>query len=338
MVLITLMTGIFITGISTYFIASALTGDGEDNNNTNPRYSDGSSPQGSGGVDVVPSEPIDITLLRTNFNDADMVYHFYYEDGPPDFDRHQIIDPNGFIELVAYRAQYGKISIYTHVPVVFFTEYSEITGNVYITAANPREVYDRIIIIDPGHGGSDTGAVVNNIDESSIVMDISRYLYQMFQHSDSGIRAFMTRHDDVNILNADRAHFASAIGDLLVSVHANTFVYDSRVTGTETLFAPHSYMDIYDNSGRVNMNNAAFARIMQDYVSTGLETRDRGIVERTDLGVLNSATIPAALIEIDFMTNPAVLANLTNSAHQQRVARAIYNGIVAAFNQASILE
>jgi N-acetylmuramoyl-L-alanine amidase len=215
--------------------------------------------------------------------------------------------------------------LHTNMPSVFSIETVDdagvSTGYVYIRVLSLRETYGgRIVVIDPGHGGHDVGAPVPGVFESHLTLQIALRLFELFQDSESGIKAFMTRNDDSFINPADRSAFANGTGDILVSIHTNTYS-SPNVAGTETLYNPLS-----DES-------AALARIIQKHLVAELGTRDRGIVERTDLGVLNGAAIPAVIAEIDFKTNPAALANLQNPAYQQRVAEALYRGIIEAMKE-----
>jgi len=274
---------------------------------------------------------IDISLMRRDFDDFGLVYRFYYADIPLEADRHHIIDTDDIVNEIIFSPSDNSISVFTDIPAVFFAEYSYASGNVYITAANPRVLYNRIVIIDAGHGGADPGAIVGDVWESHIVLAISHYIYALFAESASGIKAYMTRHDDSFVTDTRRSHIANTVGDMFISVHTNTF-HDSTVAGTEMLFNPNSPMDIYGNLGRFDIANAVLARIMQNHVVAELGTRDRGIIERSDLYILNTSAIPTIFIEIDFKTNPAALANLLDSTYQQRVAGALYRGIVEAFS------
>ena len=280
-------------------------------------------------------EVIDISLMQRDFDDFALTYRFYYADAPLETDRHHIIDDDGIVNEIIFNPSDNSISISTDIPAVFFVEYSHTSGNVYITAANPKELYDRIVIIDAGHGGADPGAIVGDVWESHIVLAISHYVYALFAESSSGIKAYMTRHDDSFVSDTHRSHIANTIGDMFISIHTNTFRDDTTVAGTEMLFNSNSPMDIYGNLGRFDIANAALAQIMQNHVVAELGTRDRGIIERSDLYILNTSAIPTIFVEIDFKTNPAALANLLDSTYRQRVASAIYQGIVEAFSLAS---
>ncbi|MCL2376797.1 MAG: N-acetylmuramoyl-L-alanine amidase [Defluviitaleaceae bacterium] len=308
-----LMAAIAI-GIFAYYITNIVAVD-EDAEGRVPRY----------------LEHIDISLLRTNFDDGALVYTFYYENIEVDMWRHHVSDSEGLVYSIMRSPYPSFIRIYTNAPAIFLTEYDYATRTVHITVINPRNVFERIVVIDPGHGGADDGATVGNIRESDIVLDISFYLYALFQNSNSGIKAYMTRIDDSFVEIANRAEFANTVGDMLVSVHTNAYRYSATVAGTETLFLDDSSMDRYGNLGRFNLPNSVFSQIMQDHLVEELGTRDRGLVERPDLRLLNESSIPAAYVEIDFKTNPQALANLTNSQYQQRIAQALYEGIVHAF-------
>jgi len=313
---------IVAVGVLIYLIGNALAIDTNTNiNNFGWRLSE-----------TIDYGPIDISLLRTDFDDAAMVYRFYYENRPLDISRHHIVDPDDLVQFVAFNPQYNQISIFTHVPVMFHVEHNSSTDNVYLFATNPRYIYDKIVVIDPGHGGADTGAIVGNVRESDLVLEISLRIYELFQQSDSGIKVYMTRHDDSTVLNSMRSHMANTIGDLLVSVHTNAYENSQSAAGTEVLFHPVGLMSAFGNTGRINISNARFAQIVQDDLIAELGTRDRGILERRDLLLLNTATVPTAYIEIDFKTNPAALANLTDPNYQQRVAQTVYNSIVYVFS------
>ena len=226
----------------------------------------------------------------------------------------QIVDADGLVINTALNLAQNQVVLQTLAPVILQVA----GGDVHVLS--PRQVHDRIIVIDPGHGGNDHGAEVGDIRESDIVLGISLYLYDIFANSNSGIVAFMTRHDDSFVWPADRARFSNAVGHMFVSVHTNIFD-DPSVTGTETLYNPMQ-----------NPFNVMLAQIIQTTLVNELGTRDRGIVIRTDLHALNEITIPAVFAEIDFKSNPQALANLTNSEYQQRVAQALYEAIVYAFS------
>jgi len=311
-------------GLFTYFMINALGlgpgNNGEDDDEINmPLY--------------LPH--IDISQLRTSFDDAALFYIFYYEITDFDMARHHIVDDEGLVSYIAHNPEQNGMSIHTHAPVIFFTHYDYDSRNVYITVINPRYIHSRILILDPGHGGDDEGATVGSVRESDITLAISLYLYALFQDSDSGIKVYMTRTDDSTVPNPQRVQTANLVGDMLLSVHTNAYPALASVAGTETLFNDYSAMYHEGNMGRFDILNSVFSQIMQDHLVAELGTRDRGLVERRDLLLINASAIPTAYVEIDFKTNPQALLSLTNPQYQQRIAEALYRGVVEAFAAAA---
>ncbi|MCL2576253.1 MAG: N-acetylmuramoyl-L-alanine amidase [Defluviitaleaceae bacterium] len=237
---------------------------------------------------------------------------------------YRIIDPEGLITSIVYNPHNNTINLQHTLPIYEQREVDETTGFTYIRISNPRAAFDTpIVIIDAGHGGNDIGAPVPEhpeIFESHIVLEIALRLYELFERSDSGITAVMTRTTDTFVSPADRSEIGNTMGDIFISIHTNAFD-DPEVSGTETLFNSIAHPD-----------NGLLAHTMQSHLVAELGTRDRGIIFRNDLEVLNTLTIPAVFVEIDFKTNPQALANLQNGAYQQRIANALYNGIIATFN------
>jgi len=321
-------------GLLAYFIGTALAVDDYDENGY---IADDGDEMYDDYEYAVPSVPPDITLLQTSFDDAALLYILYYANHTFDINRHIIIDNEGLVRFATYSQRYNRLSINTSVPVVVRPIYESSTGNIYIYVINPRDVYDRIVVIDPGHGGLDVGVIIGEHSEADVVLEISLLLYDLFLQSDSGIKAYLTRADDSWVFNAQRTHIANTVGDLLLSVHVNSFVYDTSVAGTETLYRPDGLMELLGNSGRMDMTNTQFSQIAQNHLVAELGTRDRGIRERTDILLLNTSTIPTAYVEVDFITNPAVLANLINPVYQLRVAQALYRAVVEAFMQMPML-
>ena len=236
----------------------------------------------------------------------------------------RIIDPEGLIESIIFRPHNGTITLQHPLPIREERVFDEDTGFTYIRISNPRDAFTGpVIIIDAGHGGNDAGAPVPghpDIRESHIVLEIALRLYGLFQESDSGITPIMTRTTDIFVSPTERSNIGNTFGDKFLSIHTNAYD-DPTVSGTETLI-----------NGFVHSDNAIFAHAIQSHLVAELGTRDRGIIVRNDLYVLNTLEIPAVFAEIDFKTNPEALANLQNGSYQQRVAQALYQGIVSAFN------
>ena len=110
------------------------------------------------------------------------------------------------------------------------------TGSAYeITAKNPQQVYDKVLLLDAGHGGNDPGTSGNGLTEKTMNLTMALKVKSCVENN-SNIKVYLTRDDDSRPANADRAKTANQIADLMVSIHMNAGA--ASASGTET---PVSY-------------------------------------------------------------------------------------------------
>jgi N-acetylmuramoyl-L-alanine amidase len=180
-------------------------------------------------------------------------------------------------------------------------------------ATNPK-----LIVIDPGHGGSDSGAEHNGLVEKDLNLDISKRLRAILLAR--GWQVKMTRDSDVDVFGPNasahdelqaRDDVANRAGArMYVSVHTNSFT-SSSLNGTTTYyFRPDSYP----------LAQAVHARL------AALPTKDDGI-RKDNFYVIHHATMPAILVETAFLSNPGDAGFLKSGAFLQRIAGCIADGI-----------
>jgi N-acetylmuramoyl-L-alanine amidase len=173
----------------------------------------------------------------------------------------------------------------------------------------------RIIAIDPGHGGSDPGAVgLYGMHEKDYNRDISDHLMRLLRQS--GARVVNLRLSDRNPSLSSRSSEANAnAADITVSVHVNSF-YKEHANGTETYF--------------YKWKDRRLATALQSAMTRELKLKDNG-VKRAKMYILNHTTMPAALVEPAFMTNRDDAKKLKNPEFRARIAQSIHDGIVTYF-------
>jgi N-acetylmuramoyl-L-alanine amidase len=216
------------------------------------------------------------------------------------------------------------------------------------------------IVLDPGHGGHDTGAIgPTGLMEKDVVLDLAFRLRRLLQER-LGVRVLMTRTEDVFVSLADRSGFANhAKADFLISLHVNAASKRGAV-GFETFFFARepSDNDARASAQRENLvveGNGATGNDLDSLLKTTLVdmavTRD--IKESSNLAerllaslekilrvdnrgvksgpftVLATAAMPAVLVESAFITNPKEERKLQREEHRQRIADALYEGIAA---------
>ncbi|HZJ98805.1 MAG TPA: N-acetylmuramoyl-L-alanine amidase family protein, partial [Tissierellaceae bacterium] len=181
---------------------------------------------------------------------------------------------------------------------------------------NPRE---RTIVIDPGHGGKDSGAVAGKIYEKHITTPVSLLLRDALEQN--GYNVIMTREDDRNVGLYDRPIIANnSKADLFISIHANASL-KPQVKGLEVLYCPSYERDIKLE------DQYPFAQSIHDNILALTNRPGRGIVKRPDLVVLNRTYMEAVLIEIGYMSNPEELEIIITREYQNLVVQGILNGV-----------
>ncbi|MDO4262988.1 MAG: N-acetylmuramoyl-L-alanine amidase [Deinococcus sp.] len=186
-------------------------------------------------------------------------------------------------------------------------------GLTYASAVKPR------VVLDPGHGGNDPGAV-GTVQEKKVVLDVALRTRQFLQAA--GVDVVMTRDRDV-ALNANKATDLrmranmGAAGYTFVSIHANAMPSQNALKGygVETWYNPNHRL------------SPAFASILQKNMVDTSGAFSRGIKNQQSLAVLRTNRVPAALVEIGFVSHPVDSINLTDQNYMDRVALGIAKGI-----------
>ncbi len=191
-----------------------------------------------------------------------------------------------------------------------------------IHAKNPQDVYDKVLLLDAGHGGKDPGASGNGIVEKDIVLTMVK---KIEKELDKDIKVYLTRDSDVYPANNDRAKAANAVADAMVSIHMNS-AENTLVNGTETLYKNH------DNDTGETLTSKQLAEAIQNSIIAETGNNNRGTKHRTDLLILNGTTVPAVIVEVVFISNPGDALKISQEDYQDTVAEAIADAINDVFD------
>lgn len=189
------------------------------------------------------------------------------------------------------------------------------------------EVYDKIIVLDAGHGGKDPGAGAENyrVKESQIALKLLLYLKELLENN-TDITVFCTRTEDVYPTLEERANLALGMeADLFISWHCNASESTKR-SGTEMIYnALQGQEDAF--------NSKSFAQLCLDNLTDALGTKKRGLSDRQDLHIVRRATMPVVLIETAYLSNEKDLEILKNDEKLQAAAQAIYEAVLTAYER-----
>ncbi len=197
-----------------------------------------------------------------------------------------------------------------------------------------RQKTVRRIVIDPGHGGKDSGATRQPYKEKQIVLEIALKTAKLLQRH--RYQVALTRTADRFVPLQQRAARANRWkADLFISIHANA-ASDNSVAGVETFsLAPQGTPSTYDtdprnrnyNGNGFNRENTRLAYLIQKHVIKNTRAHDRG-VKHARFSVLRSVKSPAVLLETGFLSNNAEAKSLSRPSYQRKLARAIAAGVI----------
>jgi N-acetylmuramoyl-L-alanine amidase len=211
------------------------------------------------------------------------------------------------------------------------------------------------IVIDPGHGGHDTGTIgPNGLEEKDLVLEVGKRLGKLLE-TRLGADVVYTRQDDTFIPLETRTAIANQEqADLFVSIHANSS-RDPDARGVETYYlnftsnanalevaarenavSDKSIHELQDLVKKIALKekieeSREFAGDVQQSLHTGLAVKSPGIrdrgVKKAPFIVLIGANMPSILAEISFVSNPTDERKLQTSEYRQRIAESLYRGI-----------
>lgn len=209
------------------------------------------------------------------------------------------------------------------------------SGDPMALAANRQ--YKATVVLDPGHGGEDPGAVSNysGIAEKDINLRIALLLRELLE--EDNYRVIMTRREDVlnyksgtkNItekrrqdLTGRRKLIDSSGADIVVSIHLNKFE-DPQYYGAQAFYPPGS------------AESERLAVCMQNALRENVDpsNRRKALVKKERIVILRDLVVPTALVECGFLSNSQEEALLRTADYQEKIARALKKGIDDYFSE-----
>jgi N-acetylmuramoyl-L-alanine amidase len=212
------------------------------------------------------------------------------------------------------------------------------------------------VVIDPGHGGHDPGAMSGGLSEADLVLDVALRLEKLLLKQ-PGVQVVLTRRSDIFVPLEERTALANREeADLFLSIHGNASG-DDRLQGVETYFlnfAPNPAAEavaarenaastrtmgqLPDILKAIALNNKLdesrdFASLVQSAMLDKLKRSNKGVkdlgVKQAPFTVLVGATMPSVLSEISFLTNKQDAALLRGNAYRQQIAEALFTGVMS---------
>jgi N-acetylmuramoyl-L-alanine amidase len=194
-----------------------------------------------------------------------------------------------------------------------------------------------VVVIDPGHGGNDSGAMCGTMLEKDLTFDVARRLDRQLQAK--GVATLMTRVGDSYISLAERAALTNRVPDcVFVSIHFNEGNKDGTSTGVETYYADHQiapgspvvpWLPFLQRASTQapNLESQSLAGFIQDSLVRQTQAANRG-TKPQQYFVIANVQHPAVLVEGGFINNQLELAKLGTEQYREQLASAICDGVV----------
>lgn len=246
-------------------------------------------------------------------------YESYFNEHPIQYTTSVIRDVN--VSLV--NKEKTKITVKTKSIKGF--KLNDCGDYIGVNVANPSSIYDKIIVLDAGHGGKDNGTAHKGTKEKDVNYTIIYELAkEYFNSKDSTIKAYWTRWDDTFISLYDRADFANKVdADVFVSLHMNAAT--PKAKGLEVYYSKDNKHTMGDLTSK-KMADVFFKQLIDDLEMDKRSVKSAGFV------VVKKNTVPSILIELGFLSNTSDYEKLTDPDFQDFAAQSIYDSAVSLFD------
>lgn len=221
-------------------------------------------------------------------------------------------------------------------------------------AAHAIEKYR--IVIDPGHGGSETGAVRDSFVESQIVLKVAEKVKNILSKKDS-VDVTLTRDSDILLPLQDRVNLANNMNaDLFVSIHANSasqnFLsgmefyfnaakprkkkttevsnenYSADNSKADTLPGPEEVIAKIKNDFLLYQKTEKSLLLSKSFKEKTSSTDKKSVIKRAPFYVVENTKMPSVLVELGFITNRREAKKLSSDEHQEEIARLLADAIL----------
>ncbi|WP_170972132.1 N-acetylmuramoyl-L-alanine amidase [Bacillus yapensis] len=194
----------------------------------------------------------------------------------------------------------------------------------------------RTVFLDPGHGGSDSGAIYGSVREADLNLAVAKKVESLL--ISRGYEVMMSRTNNTYVTLLDRSVMANALGpEIFVSIHHNNATSTSA-NGIESYYYEYNpgypskiNQSLHNNIDRIT-KSVTLTNLIQNNMVSYTGANNRG-TDGAAFSVIREVTMPATLLELGFLSNNNERQNLLNGSYQDKLARAIADGIDEYFKR-----
>ena len=241
--------------------------------------------------------------------------------------QHPVIGSSDWIVGFEMEESEKDMSLFLSMDTVVEVSLRDNSQFAYLSFQKASKKYDKRIVIDAGHGGTDPGCVIGSTMEKDLNLHIVKELKALFDKQDH-IGVYYTRLEDPKPTYQQRVDLANETeASFFVSIHQNSVprAQDNYIQGIEILYdaSANKAVDLSKN----------FARTCMESVAKSTGGKNRGIVERNDLFVLNHTKMAAVIVESGYLSNIEERDRLKDKEYQKKIAQGLYDAIMKALEE-----
>ncbi|MGN0484887.1 MAG: N-acetylmuramoyl-L-alanine amidase [Lachnospiraceae bacterium] len=269
-----------------------------------------SLPQGVKAQDIkIETEPLAAVIKVT----VPKAGSYYFDDTPVQGRNEHMIE-------ASYQIQNKNAVITMKFDQVMEIKTSSNPYFFYLSFLTPKERYDKVVVIDPGHGGTSVGESVGNVQEKDINLAIAKKLESLLEEQHVGV--YCTRNEDVNPTDEARAALAkSAQADYFISIHCNRMKNEKfyYITGTEV---------VCQQSKKFEKASQFLAESCLLNLTKQCSMVNRGMKREKENSLLKQVEVPSVMVRVGFLSNAQEKKKLMSDAYQKKIAQALCDALL----------
>ncbi len=239
------------------------------------------------------------------------------------YETHALSGNYAHIEEGVYWKEQGGVNLLLTLDRLLETEYVFSTGMLRLRLVEPRLTAQKTVVIDASHGGSDTGDEAHGIREKDVTLAVAEQVRKQFEKTD--IRVILTRTDDSFLATKTRIMLANDLkADFFVSIEVATNPENEKVNGMQAFYNGTYFIP--------NVGGVELADLLEKGTSASTGAKVNGIFAASDdKPVLKSTEVPAAVLEIGYISNAGEAQKLADPDYITRVAEGVAHAILDAY-------
>ena len=250
----------------------------------------------------------------------------FLQDTPQNFFASKAVSGN-LSQVVTGVVEYAEDGVWLLFELTDIYECRSILENnyLYVEFVHPREIHDKIVVIDVGHGGKDAGWETETLKEKTLTLDIAVRLKEKLDATD--IKVYYTRMDDSDPSEEERIYLANAVkADMFISIHAGFDEEDASIYGTRVFYNSSFFIP--------GFGSVELADVLEREVVTSISGKGLGLfASDTEEYILQNASVPAVVLQVGYLSNKQEVILLQKEDYRQRIADGIYNAILKAYSE-----